>query len=286
MIMTKYLSYLFLFLLLSCQEKPKADTLQAYKLVLEDGIYVESFDSTHVDENRYTVNNKVFKAGTEFVYQFYHETATGEKRSFKHDAEVEDYAKAWKFLDIDATDQNKIGQIKISVRKGLQPFIESFPDYNQTIIKFDYTKDSEYASFNSMSGVIENEKNIWIHPPRDKYFRILELNPFPFIQAPYEIGNTWDWSLTIGSSWGDKRWKTWEGNITNTYQYEITDKRTIKTDLGKIECFEIQSTATSRIGSTQLVALFSPIYGFVSLDYTNIDSTRTLLELVEFNPPK
>jgi len=125
-----------------------------------------------------------------------------------------------------------------------------------------------------------------MHPPRDKYFRILELNPFPFIQAPYEIGNTWDWSLTIGSSWGDKRWKTWEGNITNTYQYEITDKRMIKTDMGKIECFEVQSTASSRIGSTQLVALFSPIYGFVSLDYTNIDSSRTLLELVEFNPPK
>lgn len=193
---------------------------------------------------------------------------------------MKDYTKAWQFLDINSTDERKIDSLKISVKYGLQPFIEQIPDYDQSIILFEYFIGSETASFNSMSGVIENEKNIWIHPPRDKYFRILELNPFPFIQAPHEVGNTWTWELSIGSFWGDERWKTWDGNITNNYQYEITDKRVIKSARGEIECFEITATATSRIGSTQLISWFSPEHGFISLDYTNIDGSKTVLELL------
>lgn len=43
-----------------------------------------------------------------------------------------------------------------------------------------------------------------------------------------------------------------------------------------------ESTATSRIGSTQLTAYFHPGYGFVKVDYTNIDPSKTVLELVDF----
>jgi len=49
----------------------------------------------------------------------------------------------------------------------------------------------------SMSGTIENEGNVWIHPPRDNYFKIIELNPFPYIKAPYNIGAKWAWKLKI-----------------------------------------------------------------------------------------
>ncbi len=108
-----------------------------------------------------------------------------------------------------------------------------------------------------------------MHPPRDKYFRILELNPFPFIKAPYKIGNKWDWSLTIGDHWGDKRWKTWEGVINNVYKYEITDRKKVNTKFGLLDCYEITSKAKSRIGETELVALFNTKYGFIELNYTN-----------------
>lgn len=119
-----------------------------------------------------------------------------------------------------------------------------------------------------------------MHPPRDKYFRILELNPFPFIKAPCEVGNKWEWELEIGSFWGDERWRTWEGSITNTYRYEITAEKTVNTEFGELEVYEITATASSRLGETGLTALFNPKYGFIDLAYQNIDRSRTVLELI------
>ena len=160
------------------------------------------------------------------------------------------------------------------------------PDYNQTVISYEYVQVNGKRNFSSLTGVIDNEKNVWIHPPRSKLFRILEINPLPFIQTPYKIGNMWNWSLEIGSAWGDERWKTWEGSIKNKYEYEITDKKKINIEIGEIECYVVQSTARSSIGQTHLTAYFNKEIGFVKLDYTNIDSTRIALELIHFEKKK
>ncbi|MEM6800231.1 MAG: hypothetical protein AAF696_02445 [Bacteroidota bacterium] len=276
--MNKYCLLLCLFAF-ACSQ-PKQERKHApYKLVKEDYIYAEVFDSTYTDPNRYTDNNEIYTVGRAFVYDFSHVDTAGEKLSFKEKTDIEDWAKAWQFCEKD--DPDAIKQVIISSKSGLSPFIESIPDYNQTVVKYEYPSTSGMASFNSMSGVIENEKNLWVHPPRDKFFRILELNPFPFIQAPYEIGNSWEWYLQIGSSWGDERWKSWEGVIENTYQYTIKGKESYATSLGKIEAFEVYAEAESSLGKTYLTALFSPVYGFIDLDYTNIDGSKTHLELVE-----
>ncbi|MGO3182768.1 MAG: hypothetical protein ACTIJ9_08055 [Aequorivita sp.] len=115
---------------------------------------------------------------------------------------------------------------------------------------------------------------------------ILELNPFPFIKAPYKVGNSWDWWLGIGSQWGDERWKTWEGGIENQYFYEITKKKIIETEFGKLECFIIESTAWSELGETKLTAYFNEKYGFIKLNYINIDGSKTNLELIEYSESK
>lgn len=284
--MNKYFTLLML-AFIAC-EKPsttekKEETSAAYQLIEEDGIYVEVFDSTYTDENRYTENNQIYLPGRAFVYDFQHLTEAGQTQSFKDGKDPEKWATSWAFVEPDA--ENAVKQVIITSRSGLSPFVESIPDYNQTIVSYDYPDATGNSSFNSMSGVIENEQNTWIHPPRDKYFRILELNPFPFAQAPFEVGTSWDWSLRIGAAWGDERWKTWEGVIENKYQYEIKEKKLYQTALGEIECMEIQATATSDLGETQLISLFNTEYGFVKLDYTNIDGSKTLLELVEVREP-
>ena len=194
--------------------------------------------------------------------------------------------KAWFFVSVDSINENTIDKVIITVKFGLKPMNFQNPDYNQTVISFNYPQISGKETFNSTSGVIENEKNVWIHPPRDRFFRILEINPFPFIQAPYEIGNKWNWSLKIGSFWGDSRWKTWDESIENKYIYEIIDKKKIKLAIGEFECYVIQSTAKSSIGQTHLTAYFNMEIGFVKLEYTNIDSTKTILELINFNNKK
>ncbi len=255
--------------------------LQEYRLVNEDGVFVEQFNPDNQDDNRFTANNSTYIEGSQFIYSYEHISSDSLKYYFSYD----DYGD-WKFVSTDSIGDNTIEELKITVMPGLEPMINYVPDYNQTIIQFNYYSKNRKAPFSGRSGAIENEKNIWIHPPRDKYFRILELNPFPFIKAPLKIGTKWDWELLIGDVWGDYRWKIWKGNVLNKYSYKITKKELLKTSLGQIECFVIESTAESRIGKTKLTAYFNSKYGFVKLCYLNIDGSRTnlLLEkLIENN---
>lgn len=266
----------------SCKEQDsniKDLPTKKYTLVADDiNIQVEKFDSTVVDVNKYNVNNQVFKVGTEFLYNFTHIDSAGTVYNF--DIQSND-GRTWAFTSQNSLTPSSITNVRLTVLNG-NPMSDRVPDYNQTNIKYQLNGQSSYST----TGVIENEANTWIHPPRQSYFRILELNPFPYIKAPYEIGTTWDWSLDIGSGWGDKRWKTWEGGITNSYTYEITGYEKINTPLGSLECHVIDGKASSTIGETYLKAYFNETYGFVILDYTNIDGSKTKLELVEHYTPK
>ncbi len=250
-----------------------------YKLVKEGDIFVEVFDSTNTKLTRYTDNNTVYTKHKTFVYSYEHITKNNDTYYFKEDPSIDDRRYSWKFVSADSTDKNTIREVKITIQEGSEAMLQYVPDYNQTVAQYIYsTKDGESA-FNSISGIIENEKNVWMHPPRDKYFRILELNPFPFIKTPYEVENTWKWNLNIGNSWADQRWLSWEGQLKNKYVYEITDKKKMPTPFGVLECYIINATAKNRLGETKLTSLFNPKYGFIKLLYTNIDGSKTNLQL-------
>lgn len=81
----------------------------------------------------------------------------------------------WEFQSEDEVDESTIRQVQIEVFEGSTGF-------NQTPLKYKLGNRKNYST----SGVIENEANIWIHPPRDGLFKILELNPFPFVKFPLE----------------------------------------------------------------------------------------------------
>jgi len=286
------IALLILTIFLSCNRKSKKENseqtqnMKDYVLEEDGGIYIEVFDSTNIDENRYTANNRIYKENISFTFSFEHITKDGEKLFFKNDTTKEESKYQWKFVKPNSEDKDIIEKVKISVKYGLEPMIQYVSEYNQSILQYDYPTINNALPFNSISGAIENENNVWIHPPRDKYFRILELNPFPFIKAPYKVGTSWEWKLGIGSSWGDERWKTWEGKIENQYTYEITGKKIVETNFGKIECFIITSNASSDIGKTKLTAYFNEHYGFIGLYYTNIDGSKTNLKLIEHSNKK
>jgi hypothetical protein len=48
-------------------------------------------------------------------------------------------------------------------------------------------------------------------------------------------------SIKIGSSWGDERWQTYERTTVNKYKYKITGICTIKTALGMLNCYKVES---------------------------------------------
>lgn len=271
-------SHLLLLLFLAATAMGQSTSDNTYKLVEdEDGIFVEIFDSTNVDENRYNHNNSVYKVGNRFTYRFEHITPTNEVKYFN----VAKDFKNWEFVDAANVDSNTVESIVIVVANG-NPMAAYIPDYSQTALVYKNGTGKGY----SMSGAVENEANLWMHPPRHNYFKILELNPFPYLKTPYEVGNKWTWNLKVGAHWADSRWKLWEGQIENNCTYEITDKRTVKTELGEVECLVIESTAISRIGETSLIAYFNSKYGFVKLNYTNIDGSKTNFELIDFTDKK
>ena len=184
----------------------------------------------------------------------------------------------WDFIEYERQNSETIKNIILIANSG-NPFEKDIPEYNQTSIAYQYLKNNGEFFTMEVTGAIENEKNVWVHPPRSNFFQILELNPFPYIQSPYQIGKKWNWKLKIGDHWSDKRWMEWKGGIENVYDYEIIDKKRIETKIGNLECFIIKSKAKSRIGETELISYFNENYGFVKLEYKNIDETKTVLEL-------
>ena len=289
------INYLLLFTLLTafCN----AQSILGRYIITDDGITIEKFDEDNTDENRYNLDNKIYVAGRKFThsyyqhisegkkftYSYYHLTSDGKKYLITKEEQIKSstgnyYTRGWKFIETENQNEETIKNVILKPLAG-NSFKDIWPDYDQTVIAYEYIMNNSQLFSMEETGVIENEMNVWIHPPRSNYFQILELNPFPYIKAPYINGNKWNWELKIGDHWSDERWLKWEGAITNNYEYEIIDSKNIRTRLGNIDCYIVKGIARSRLGETGLISYFNPDYGFVKLEYKNIDGSKTILEL-------
>ncbi|TDX87003.1 hypothetical protein [Epilithonimonas xixisoli] len=248
----------------------------------DDGITVEKPEAGKNYDENYNYNNIIYKIGKSLTYSYFYQNVKGEKFLIKQGKEIQlpgaHSRYDWEFVNFDRQDNETVKHLILKPSSG-NPFGKEIPDYNQTAIGYEYIMNNGQFLTMEMTGAIENEMNVWIHPPRSNFFKILELNPFPYIKAPYQIGTKWNWKLEIGDHWADKRWLEWKGGIENNYDYEIKEKKNIATKLGNLECYIIHSKAKSRIGETELISYFNPNFGFVKLEYKNIDGTKTILEL-------
>ncbi len=251
-------------------------------IIDEDGIATEMPDTTKQYNEVYNSNNVIYRIGKKFIFSYFYQNTKGEKFLIKRGNPIlqpEGYSIFdWEFVKLEKKDDETVSHIILKPSSG-NPFGKDFPDYNQTAISYEYLMINGQSYTKEVTGAIENEKNLWIHPPRSNFFEILELNPFPYIIAPYKTGTKWNWNLKIGDHWSDKRWLEWKGGIENNYKYEIKKKKKILTKLGKLQCYIVHSKAKSRIGETELISYFNPKFGFVKLEYKNIDGTKTVLEL-------
>ena len=92
--------------------------------------------------------------------------------------------------------------------------------------------------------------------------------------------------MIIGEGWGNEKWGKWEGELLLTYDYKITHKESIKTQIGEMDCYVIESTAKSDIGTTKLISYFSEIYGFVKLEYELLNDLKVNMWLIDFQTGK
>jgi hypothetical protein len=274
--MKRYFLALLLSVLTFAGRAQNWDEIKKNYLLDDLSIYVEKFPVANTNPDRYSLDNKVYTINRKFVFDYYilRKGDTVKIKCPKIGTPDGDFQRDWQFIPKTTVDPDKIETISITVLPGIT-------NTNQTGLKYEYQYHPEvmFDTFSSRSGVIENEVNTWMHPHRDKYFMILELNPFPYIQQPFKKGTRWTWELQIGDHWRDERWKMWNGTITNSYDYVITGRQNLKTPVGDLDCWVVESTATSSIGSTGLTAFYNENLGFVKLDYRNVDQSKTVITI-------
>ena len=241
----------------------------------KNGVWFEVRNDTS-NPCRYTEDNKIYQAGREFTFEFHYFDPQGKERYMRYERIPK------QGYELTETGDSCINRYEVEVLCTAKPFSK---DYNQTVEAFYFLFDGWRSNRpSSWSGIVENERNLWMHPMRSRLFRIVEINPFPYIQYPIKKGNTWKWSLSIGSQWGDERWETWTGGIVNKYKYKITDTDCeVVTPMGTLSCVKVEAVAKSRIGKTYLTAYYNDTYGFVKMDNTNIDGSRIVIDLVGTN---
>ena len=279
-----------------CACLPAFSQTTEYSRSGKDGVWFEVRNDTS-NPCRYTEDNKIYQAERKFIFGFHYYDPQGKERYMRYElvptkrydimengdtsyytALIPDFSFSDKF---DAKD-SCINQYLLKVLCNTVHFNK---DYDQTVEEFSFLFDGQKPRWpRGWSGIVENERNLWMHPIRSCLFKVLELNPFPYIQYPIKKGKTWKWKLTIGSHWGDERWKTWTGSIVNKYKYKITDTDCeVVTPMGTLPCVKVEAVAKSRIGKTNLTAYYNDIYGFVKMDNTNIDGSKIIINLVETN---
>ena len=208
-----------------------------YKLI--DGyIYAAKSESTRLECPNCDQENQIYRINKEFIYSYKYVDVNQKAFRFKL---LENGN--WEFVDATSNGSNVIIDVALLVLPDGEHFKKS--SYCQTKIGF---KLLENQCNHPTTGLIENQKNIWLHPPRELLFKVLELNPFPYIKAPFQIGTEWKWELNIGPQWADKRWKIWTNEIHNNYRYKITATTLLKTKLGILKCFVIDGVAKSELG--------------------------------------
>lgn len=153
-------------------------------------------------------------------------------------------------------------------------------EHGQTRSSWTYKGDKGWKSY---SGIEESDTAIWIHPPRTDLYRKLELSPFPMIKYPLEVGNKWTWSLLVGHHYSIKGHAEWADTVKEEFvsNYRITREMHLSTNLGVINCFEVNSFTDSNFEQTKLQAHYNTNYGFVRLEYQNIDKDRMTFELLK-----
>ncbi len=251
-----------------------------------NGIWLETFPPENQDENRYTADNKIFTAGREFTYRYHYISPKGDTLLFKiTESETPEfllYQMAWDFVDPDTANQNTVEAVTFRIVEGREPFVLNAPDFNQTVQEIRlFNPDKEELGGFTSSSLIENDKNVWMQMPNMKMFRILALNPMPFIQAPYQQGNAWEWQMEVAETNGDSRWKAWGGLVKNTMHYQIGSQEMVRVPWGEALCHLVDADAESGLGRTHLKAAFNETYGFLRLDYTNIDGSKLVFELTD-----
>jgi hypothetical protein len=209
-------------------------------------IFIETIpDQLLNDDNRFDLDNKIYLVDREILY----------KCSVKRKNEV---------LNLN------LKFIRMTV-KGTKTFSNYDPDYNQTVIKYEYLDENYNRIIGERTGLIENNKNIWLHPPRNADLDVLQLSAFPYIK----FGAIKNWEWTLHASYANYQ------DVDLIHRYEKGKAIEFKSHIGVLSCIPIQAITESHFGTTTSEFFYNETYGFVKLDFHTIEGTTITLEVMK-----
>ena len=244
----------------------KINKLIITALLISSLCMAQQYDGLKIEKSKVDKNNVIYQIGKTFRYSY--SIQKNENKYFLVN-NTEDS------LTTNELDKNKIDGIKMSV---IKPKMFQRTNKNQTEIRYNFEPNPRSRS---STGVVENKENVWIHPPRMGFLNALETCPFPYIKLNKPVGYIWTDKMNIGDHRSNKQWGEWKGRLLLDYTYKIVGKEAIKTSLGSLDCYKIESTAKSNIGESKLVSFYNDKYGFVKLEYTLMTGSQIEINLVE-----
>lgn len=223
-------------------------------------------------------DNSIYKQYRQFYYKYYFlkEKDTLLVKLYTKPEHIAPFELSWKLepkskLTFEQ-DYTAIYYLAMTVKAG---------DYfgQASLLQYDYLSKERRGMKYEQTGLVEVCSNISIIPPKEGHFLISELNPRPEIREPIVKDNTWYSTHTTSDVGGSDKWKTWQGTVEVSSSYRIRDIQTIKTNIGFLKCFIVDANAQSSLGETRLVAYYNEEYGFVKLNYTNVDGSYLVLDI-------
>ncbi len=276
----------------------------AQELIFEDGIYVEKAIPRDTSAHKYTIDNSSYKLNKTFIYDYYYQDSSGTKYKFLRNKDSWDNKNQLNLTKYGSNDYNTIEYLRIIISDYLNTFTSFDSTYSQTVFSYDYLDkakqpaDTVCANFKRLNpkhkrpcgdettGVIDNAKNTWMHPPRNYTFKILQLCPYPFYMKENST-SIWSWELETGGFYLDPRWINSTELINIKYNYQRQKNEVIKTKIGELECNVTIASGFSKFKNgqlnTELKSYYNEKYGFVKLEYRTVNNCKIIIDLIEYN---
>jgi hypothetical protein len=228
-------------------------------------------------------NNVIYTENSEIIYNYYFLDKGDTLKCFVK-GKTPQFGSKWGTKNIQDTVglKNVINKIAIKIRP------KKF--FNQTYMSFvllNNDNDNEEMKYSETgSGLIENKTKVWLHPFRIYEFGLNEFNPFPYVKYPLQKNTYWVDTVSPYPNSEYDKWLKFDKRIDCVSTYLITGKEYLTTPMGKLECYVIKGTATNPHGKGHLTSYFNEKYGFVKLDYTNIDGSKLIIDAIEIKQSK
>lgn len=142
---------------------------------------------------------------------------------------------------------------------------------SDTILRRELNVPISYVT-EEITGALEDNKGVFLHPPRMGEFEFTELAPFPYF---FKNKKLWENVLTITLSRNEK----WLGLKVTTCSEIIGEIKTSTLYKKPLKCLQIDTRGESKEGVYKATYYFHPQYGFVRWEYIKPDSTKVILDL-------